>query len=82
MGHEKQQVWIKVQDHGVGIPPEARPRIFDRFFHIDEVGKHLFRGVGLGLSITRQVIEQHHGTIRVQSELGEGSAFTIYLPVE
>jgi signal transduction histidine kinase len=82
MGHEKQQVWIKVQDHGVGIPPEARPRIFDRFFHIDEVGKHLFRGVGLGLSITRQVIEQHHGSIRVQSELGEGSTFTIYLPVE
>jgi len=46
------------------------------------VGGHLFRGVGLGLSICRQVIEQHGGRIEVASKLGEGSTFTIYLPMK
>jgi len=73
------QVCIAVQDHGVGIPPEARPRIFERFFHVDQVGVHLFGGVGLGLSIARQVIELHNGSITVDSELGRGSTFTICL---
>jgi signal transduction histidine kinase len=74
-------VWVRVEDHGVGIPHEALPRIFDRFFRLDEVGGHLFRGVGLGLSIARQVIEEHHGRISVDSTLGKGSVFTVYLPV-
>lgn len=75
----QQQVWVKVDDHGVGIPPEAQERVFDRFYHLEEVNGHLFRGVGLGLSIARQVIEQHHGHIQLQSELGKGSTFTIWL---
>ena len=57
-------------------------RIFDRFFHLDEVNGHLFRGVGLGLSIAQQVIEQHKGRIDVESELGKGSLFTIYFPYQ
>jgi signal transduction histidine kinase len=79
VGFARQQIWIKFIDHGVGIPAHALPRIFDRFFHMDEVNGYLFRGVGLGLSIARQVIEQHHGTISVDSRLGEGSTFTIQL---
>jgi signal transduction histidine kinase len=75
------EVWIAIRDQGVGIPPEAIGRIFDRFFHLDEVNGHLFRGVGLGLSIARQVIEQHQGRIDVDSQQGSGSRFTIYLPV-
>lgn len=70
---------IQVSDHGVGIPSEALPFIFDRFYHLDEVNGHLFRGVGLGLSIARQVIEQHGGEITVQSTLGQGSAFRLRL---
>ncbi|MEW6178485.1 MAG: ATP-binding protein [Chloroflexota bacterium] len=70
---------IEVKDRGVGIPAEALPFIFDRFFHLDEVNGHLFRGAGLGLSIARQVIEQHGGEIAVQSRLGEGSIFTLRL---
>jgi signal transduction histidine kinase len=58
------------------------PRIFERFFRLDEVKGHLFRGAGLGLSIARQVIEQHQGKIEVQSVLGEGSTFTVWLPVK
>ncbi len=76
-GYDEKTVWVKIQDQGVGIPPEMIPRIFDRFFHLDQVKGHLFRGVGLGLSIARQVIEQHHGTILVESTLGSGSIFTI-----
>lgn len=73
---------IAVQDHGVGIPPEVMPRIFQRFFHLDQMGGHLFRGVGIGLSIARQVIEQHNGQITVASEAGKGSTFTIRLRAE
>lgn len=70
---------IEVRDNGVGIPPEALPHIFDRFFHVDEVNGHLFRGAGLGLSIARQVVEQHGGEITVQSEVGKGSVFRLRL---
>jgi signal transduction histidine kinase len=77
---DQDNIWVVVQDHGVGIPEDAIERIFDRFFHLDEVDGRLFRGVGLGLSIAQQVIEQHRGRIEVESKLGEGSQFKIYLP--
>ena len=77
---DQENIWVIVQDRGVGIPEDAIERIFDRFFHLDEVNGHLFRGVGLGLSIAQQVIEQHRGRIEVESRLGEGSLFKIYLP--
>lgn len=80
VGFDLQEVWIKVRDAGVGIPPEALTRVFDRFFHLEEVCGHLFRGVGLGLSIAKAVIELHKGRIEVESELGKGSTFTILLP--
>jgi signal transduction histidine kinase len=76
-GFDDKRVWVRIQDQGVGIPPEAMPHIFDRFFHLDRVDGHLFRGVGLGLSIARQVIEQHQGTILAESKPGMGSSFTI-----
>jgi signal transduction histidine kinase len=73
--------WIKItiRDHGVGIPKEVLPRVFDRFFHLDQVGGHMFRGLGLGLSIARQVIEQHQGSIQVESEPGKGTLVTVTL---
>jgi len=80
VGFDLQEVWIKVRDAGVGIPPEALPRVFDRFFHLEEVCGHLFRGVGLGLSIAKAVIELHKGRIEVESELSKGCTFTIFLP--
>ena len=79
VGQRDGAVWVRIEDHGVGIPPEALPQIFDRFFHLDQVGGHLFRGVGLGLSVARAVIEQHHGRIEVRSTLGQGSVFTVWL---
>ena len=79
LSFNESQVWIAVIDHGVGIPPDKIHRIFDRFFHLEEVKGHLFRGVGLGLSIARQVIEQHKGKIEVDSQLGKGSTILIRL---
>jgi PAS domain S-box-containing protein len=66
-----------IADTGVGISPEHLPRIFDPFFSTKGVGK----GTGLGLAISRRIIEDHHGSIDVASEVGRGTAFTIWLPV-
>jgi signal transduction histidine kinase len=71
---------ISVQDEGIGIDPEIRPRIFDRFYHLERSGDKLFSGIGLGLAITRQVIEQHKGKLEVESTPGKGSTFTMCLP--
>ncbi|HMZ07983.1 MAG TPA: ATP-binding protein [Anaerolineales bacterium] len=73
------QVSVSVEDHGIGIDPNIRPRIFDRFFHIEKQGDNLYSGLGIGLSITRQVIQQHRGTLEVDSTPGQGSTFTISL---
>ncbi|MDH5505741.1 MAG: ATP-binding protein [Anaerolineae bacterium] len=72
-------VWVKILDRGIGIPPGNMLKIYDRFFRTEEFNGHLFGGVGLGLSIARQVIEQHGGEIEVHSEVGRGTIFTIHL---
>jgi signal transduction histidine kinase len=77
----KEQVLITIEDHGIGISPNTRPRIFDRFYHLEKHEGNLFGGIGLGLAITRQVIQQHKGTLEVESELNRGSTFTMSLPV-
>jgi signal transduction histidine kinase len=76
---QEKQVEISVEDHGIGIDLEIRPRIFDRFFHLEKSGDELYSGMGIGLSITRQVIQQHKGSLEVKSEPGKGSKFTISL---
>jgi signal transduction histidine kinase len=77
----KKDAWVlvAVEDHGIGIPKENLPRIFDRFYHLERSGDHLFGGIGLGLAITRQVIEQHQGSLDVVSTPGKGSTFTLTL---
>jgi signal transduction histidine kinase len=75
------QVMVTVEDHGIGISPNTRPRIFDRFYHLEKEAGDLFGGIGLGLAITRQVIQQHKGSIDVESDHGKGSTFTLRLPV-
>jgi signal transduction histidine kinase len=77
---EDGQVLVTVEDHGIGISPNTRPRIFDRFYHLEKEDDDLFGGIGLGLAITRQVIQQHKGTLEVESEHGLGSTFTMCLP--
>ncbi len=72
---------VSVEDHGIGITPEARANIFDRFYHLEKSGDDLFGGIGIGLSITRQVIEQHHGKLDVESKPGKGSTFSLSIPL-
>jgi signal transduction histidine kinase len=72
-------VHITVSDTGIGIAAEDRNRIFDRFYRSDAVRNS--DGTGLGLNIVKLIVEGHHGTIMVDSILGEGSCFSIILPL-
>ena len=72
------QIEIIIRDTGKGISPQNQAKIFDPFFTTKPVGK----GTGLGLGICIKIIQQHQGTIEIQSVVGEGTAFVITLPAE
>lgn len=78
VGREDGQAVLSVRDTGVGIPPDELPRIWDRLFRGD--ASRTERGLGLGLSLVRAIVEAHGGTVEVQSEPGRGSIFTVRLP--
>ncbi len=80
------EVWdgpaaITVTDSGIGISESDLPHIFDRFWRADKVRSRGLGGAGLGLSIARWIVDQHHGSIDVQSELTKGSTFTVRIPL-
>lgn len=77
-----QMAEVKITDTGAGIPPEHLRMIFEPFYTTKEPDEHGHGGTGLGLSVCRQIIEQHHGRIRVESIVGKGSTFTVKLPLE
>src|SRR5260370_4053129 len=74
-------VELRLADTGVGIPPERLRLIFEPFYTTKEPDASGHGGTGLGLSVCRQIIEQHHGRIRVESVVGKGATFTVQLPV-
>jgi two-component system phosphate regulon sensor histidine kinase PhoR len=76
---EGDQVVTEVEDHGIGIPRASLDRVFERFYKVDRA-RVRGGGTGLGLAIARHVINQHGGTIRVESEEGRGSTFSFALP--
>ena len=76
----RQYVTIAVADTGIGIPPDELPHIFDRFFRGEHVRTLSVPGTGLGLAIVQEIVELHQGRIEVQSEVGQGSTFTVWLP--
>lgn len=75
---QSSQVELQVRDDGTGIPPEVLPKLFEPFTTTKEIGK----GVGLGLAISRSIIERHQGQIEVESEFGRGTTFYIFLPLD
>jgi signal transduction histidine kinase len=76
-----QMVEIRIVDSGVGIPADQLRLIFEPFYSTKEPDEHGHGGSGLGLSVCRQIIEQHQGRIRVESAVGKGSTFTVKLPM-
>jgi signal transduction histidine kinase len=72
---------IGVEDNGIGIPPEDLPHIFDRFYRVDVARSRETGGFGLGLAIAKQIIQAHNGQITVESSLGKGTKFQIFLPI-
>jgi two-component system sensor histidine kinase BaeS len=80
-GAEDHEVWIKVKDNGLGISPDEQQRIFEPFYR-GNPGRRFKQGMGLGLSIARDLMEAHGGRISLESEPNKGSTFTIYIPVE
>jgi signal transduction histidine kinase len=71
---------LAVSDTGVGIPPQDLPHIFDRFYRVDRAREHESGGTGLGLAIAKWIAQAHHGSIKVQSEVGRGTRFQVELP--
>ena len=72
---------VSIRDTGIGIPAESLPKIFDRFYRVDEARSRKVGGTGLGLSLARWIAEAHGGSIDVASEPGLGSTFTVSLPL-
>jgi len=77
----QQSIQIKVSDNGIGIEAKDIPHIFDKFFRERSERTKDISGTGLGLSIVKGVVDAHHGSIHVESEVGKGSTFTVSLPV-
>jgi heavy metal sensor kinase len=75
------QALLEVADTGVGIPPEATPRVFERFFRVDQTRSHQTDGAGLGLAIVKSICSAHGGEVTVESALGRGSRFRVLLPL-
>jgi signal transduction histidine kinase len=80
-GRVGEQVEIQVADTGIGIPPDALPRIFGRFFRTGQAEVRELRGSGLGLALSKMMVEKIGGTIDVTSKLGEGTTFTVRFPL-
>ncbi|TBW49231.1 hypothetical protein EZI54_20000 [Marinobacter halodurans] len=75
-GHADGEVWFEVEDNGSGIPPENLDKLFEPFYTTKPVGK----GTGLGLALSRSIVEKHSGRIEVDSEPGKGTRFRVWLP--
>jgi two-component system, OmpR family, sensor histidine kinase ArlS len=78
---ENQSVIIQIADTGIGIASEDLPRVFDRFFRVDKSRSRQRGGSGLGLAIVKKVVEDHQGTVSLESVPGQGSTFSVKLPL-
>ena len=80
-GRAGENVWVKIQDTGVGIPQEDLAHVFDRFYRVDKARSRESGGTGLGLSIAQEIISRHDGDIIIDSTPGEGTTVTVVLPI-
>ncbi len=80
-GQRNAAVAIAVRDHGPGIPRDFLPRLTERFYRVDPARSRELGGTGLGLAIVKHIVSHHRGALDIDSELGQGSVFTVHLPV-
>ena len=80
--HKNDAIYCSISDTGIGIPEDQLPRIFEKFYRVDNSDTYEIEGTGLGLSIVRHIINIHGGKIYAQSKYGKGSVFTFSLPVK
>jgi signal transduction histidine kinase len=80
MRQDDSMVIIEVCDTGVGIPPEKLPRVFEKFYQVENDAQPLSVGSGLGLAISKEIVEAHGGTISAESKVGRGTTFRVFLP--
>ncbi|BAK99036.1 two-component histidine kinase [Oscillibacter valericigenes Sjm18-20] len=80
-GTAGEHVWMEVSDDGIGIPEKDREHIFDRFYRVDKARSRESGGTGLGLSIAKEIVERHHGTIRLARHEGPGTTVRLTLPI-
>jgi len=73
--------WVEIRDTGIGIPKEDAEHIYERFYRVDKSHSREIGGTGLGLAITRNAIMMHRGSISLESVPGEGSVFTVTIPL-
>ncbi len=81
LSNNLEYVNISIRDTGIGIPKEKISKIFDRFYQVDETNKKEYEGTGIGLALSKELIELHKGKIKIESTEGEGSIFTISIPL-
>jgi two-component system phosphate regulon sensor histidine kinase PhoR len=74
-------ILIAVRDEGSGIPKEYIPRLTQRFYRVDTARSRKLHGTGLGLAIVKHILRRHQGHLAIQSEIGRGSTFSVYLPL-
>lgn len=80
-GTTGEHVWMEVSDDGIGIPEKDREHIFERFYRVDKARSRESGGTGLGLSIAKEIVERHHGTIRLARHEGPGTTIRLTLPI-
>jgi CheY-like chemotaxis protein/anti-sigma regulatory factor (Ser/Thr protein kinase) len=81
LANDQNMVRVKISDEGLGIPEKELPRLFGKFHRINDEDRRKIRGTGLGLAVTKQIVEDHKGRIEVDSIEGQGSSFCLFLPI-
>jgi PAS domain S-box-containing protein len=81
LSREREQAIVRVRDFGIGIDEAHHQKIFERFYQVSDPGEKTYPGLGIGLYISKQIVERHQGRIQIESRKGEGATFSVILPL-